>query len=209
MKKLMYVSVALLVVLGGYWLLRKIFRGDNDSPIIIGDTTTGIMTGRLTPETKISRDKVQSNNQHFQTKAGNMHYVHDKEKQPVGSDKDSYRAACLVPQSGGRVDLAKAADWEVSFKDSFGNLVLLLTWPDPSNNPNEKGIINIGPPGWIADANRENLTKANEVDSMQWTINGHAYPLVKTSRGELIRVHYCPDGKCKLEDDSDPCNPPH
>ena len=180
---------------------------DNDSPIIISDTSTNLMKDPANPKTTASRAKVKGGNPYFRVDdnvAGKWH-VHDNEGKIDGTD--NYRPRCLDFPSGTYTIPKKAETWEILFYKSASDTtpVLTVNWTDHHDGKPDRGHIKLLD-GLTSPDNSLTLTKALQVNYMTWSIGGGQLNKETRSGTPLVTVHYCPSGDC-TKDNGDPYCP--
>ena len=170
--------------------------GNDDAPIVIGDTSIPIqlMGAPTKDETTVMHQAPPGNADHYHKNAKNHFFVHDKEN---GNGKD-YRAVCFdfasLPQS---IPIpADATSWEISFKDKYGNQVFSLNWVAELTNEKDSGDVTLDADG--ATQNGMEVTMGVRVATMAWCIEGPFSGPILPKGKALVTVHYCPNGKCKV-----------
>ena len=171
---------------------------NNDSPIIISDTTT-VPTAKDNegPQTTAEHDKVFGN-------AKNKYTAHDKS----AGDKDDYRPGCLVFPASTVPIPTSAQSFKVTYTASDNSTGILVTWAEQGDADGDAGDITMGPgfsappppppPGPV-----KKITKGMKVTSMDWSIDGGSATTV-TANGVIVR--YCPNrGQCKDDNEKDLC----
>jgi hypothetical protein len=176
---------------------------DNDSPIIISDTTTIPTTkGTKGSQTMVEHVAPPGNPEHFHWDASTKSFlVHDKEN----NGNDTYRPACLVVPSHTPTIVpipATAKNFQVLFRDAGTPKikVLLMTWEDGA-----KDIRMSDGFAMPSTTDTTKITKPMQVKSFYWTIDGKDHLPLQASPGELVTVHYCPTGKNCILKGIDPC----
>jgi hypothetical protein len=197
LKRTLFVAVPLLVLLAGGYLLYHILVADNDSPIIISDTSTGPLDAKR-PRTRIWHKAAPGNHdEHFHKNADNHFFVHDKEN---GNGPD-LRAGCFVfaslPNQPIRIP-ASAKTWEIFFEDAATAPLFSLLWVDEETGNQKKGDITVAANGAEYDqSDKKNIYLAVKVAKMKWQIDqGPISSLIDPYNTGLVTVHYCPGGQC-------------
>jgi predicted small lipoprotein YifL len=178
---------------------------DNDSPIIISDTSTNLMKDPANPKTTASRDKVKGGNPHFRDDHAGKWHVHDNEGKTDGSD--NYRPGCFEFPSGKHPIPKIAERWEISFYEHATDTIPVFTmkWADHHDGSAERGHIKLVD-GLTSPDGNITLTKAVRVNFMTWSIDG-GHPNNETRIGvPLVTVRYCPNGDC-IDDNGSPYCP--
>src|ERR1017187_1764597 len=187
---------------------------DNDSPIIISDTTT-VPTTKNTkgPGTQITRMNVVGSNPYFHEPTPKNFRVHDLED-PDGAKKDTYRAACFDFPSGKIPIPPTATKWRILFEDAGGEK-LRMTWADHKDPDADGDPLDIAlHPDLESSPDKKILSKAVTVAKMTWSIDGGPATIVPPSGvtlspgATLVTVHYCSNRPCSLTVDNkqvDPC----
>jgi hypothetical protein len=170
---------------------------NNDSPIVVSDTSTPIIIGVTSatpkdsakPETTVCH-QAATGNVHFQKNADNRYYVHDKE-----NGNDTYRPAWLVVPSRQPFALAQANSWDVVFTDVDTNPVLTMTWAKGAEGHRGAGDITLDSIGFSGPAGGTKIAKGVLATAVNWDIDGKT-DSVKLARGFVVTVNYCPNGQC-------------
>jgi hypothetical protein len=171
--------------------------GNDDAPIVIGDTSIPfqLMGAPTKDETTVTHQAPPGNADHYHKNAKNHFYVHDKEN---GNGKD-YRAVCFdfASLSQSIPIPADATSWEISFKDKYGNQVFSLNWVAELINEKDSGDVTLDADG--ATQNGMEVTMGVRVATMAWCIDEGPFsgPILPKDKA-LVTVHYCPNGKCKV-----------
>ena len=166
-------------------------RSNNDSPIVISDTT-GILSGAPKPKSTATHGKG------FGKNANNRFTVHDK-----SGNKDDYRPACLEFPSGKVKIPADAESFLITYTASDGTSGTLLSWSENADAYVKAGDITFGQ-GWVKSGN--DITLAVKVVSMDWSIDGGSSTQVDVNGAlALVTIHYCPGGKCTDANGNDLC----
>jgi hypothetical protein len=205
LKRTLFVAVPLLVLLAGGYLLYHILVADNDSPIIISDTSTGPLDAKK-PRTRIWHKAASGNHdEHFHKNADNHFFVHDKQD---GNGPDLL-AGCLVfaslPKPIGIP--ASAKTWEIFFEDAATTPLFSLLWVGEKTGNKEKGDITVIANGAENDtSDKKNVFLSVNVAKMRWQIDqGPISSPIDPYNTGLVTVHYCPGGLCTDKDGNDLC----
>lgn len=164
---------------------------DNDSPIIISDTTT-IMDARKKPETTATHGKG------FGKGSKNKYTVHDKS----AGDKDDYQPACLVFSSSTvPVQIPDGTtSWQITYPFG-GSSEILVSWSEPGDLNGDARDITLD----------KNFTKKGNDLAMPFELTEMSFSEDPTPvKANGVTIHYCPVGpngqKCILNG-VDPCHP--
>jgi hypothetical protein len=171
---------------------ERIFS-NNDSPIVVSDTSTRLLTVPSKPETTVTHGTS------FGKNAQNRFTVHDKS----AGNKDDYRPCCLVFPSSKVPIPAKASSFQITYTASDGSSGILMTWTDTTDSSGDAGDITFGN-SFISSGN--GITLAVKMVSMGWSIDGGSVTQVNANgAATLVIVHYCPNGRCTDTNGKDPC----
>jgi len=186
-----------LLLLAGCQAFRKTSGSDNDSPIVIADTSNILKTDHKAPLT-IDRQKVSGSNKPYQKTPDGKVYFHDRSG---FLGLTHHAASCLVLDTGAPILLGRAKSWNITFRDA-GQAVLSFDW----NNGDKDVALTIPSPNTI---NGEYLTVQAKFNTVEWTID--PTPGGPTTGGPTTSytatIHYCPKGNCILNG-NDPCKTP-
>jgi hypothetical protein len=177
----------------------KPFSGsDNDSPIIISDTSTGTL-GNPPPQA-INAIKVERQNVNFWSKPfyddGNGHYqIHGNGTLWLSR----YKAACVEVAGSPLTPLAKDTPWSLNFLDS-GQVAFTIQ----DGGDNNSAIDPKGAPLQQPDSNT--LITSTSPKTFQQVVVTSGSQKTEPLSATVVTVHYCPNGQCAASN-IDPCKP--
>jgi hypothetical protein len=172
---------------------NKVPKGgaDNDSPIIVSDSSTNPLPTTKGPQTTAEREHTKGE-QYFKQGAHKA-TVHDKENLGGANEKDSYRPACLVFSSITKpIQIPTAAtSWSIVYIEGSKE-VALMNWAASTGDIVLEGF-NVSSTKAISAVkikDKKMKVRIGDQDPNPTTVSdGGSDPLIK--------VHYCPSGPCK------------
>ena|ERR1017187_3470560 len=179
---------------------------DNDSPIIISDTTTQRpdqskpgTTPTVTPGTNISHKNRESNGHWHKDTGQKTNNVHDTDAH------DTYRPACLEFSHPSKhiVPIDAAKPWHIVFDNTSGK-AFSMTWDVKTRDVviDQDGFSDPGGGTEIDGAMQVTQIKGM-VDTLP--VSGGVALTPPPAKRPLVTVHYCPNGQCVDENSKDKC----